>query len=356
MFGWFNKQAHTLVIEGEATVQMQPGETVLNGALRQGLDFPFSCKVGGCGTCKCQLLSGKVKELTDKTYLLSKEEIRDNFILGCQSIPRSDVVIRLPVDPLSQQEARGVVTRQVELTHDIVEVFITLDTPLRYRPGQYALVQAQGLDVPARCYSFAHAAADSGSQEVSFFVRRLPHGRLSRWLSSSAALQQPVKLNASLGNFYLRDSTRPLLCMAGGSGLAPLIALLEGAMSSGSSERDVCLMMGARRQRDLYYLEEIVRLQSQWQGKFTFIPVLSDEPADSGWPGRRGLVTDYLDASLTTDAEGYLCGPPPMIDAAIARMTALGVASNHIYFDKFLDQSDVAATQTIAQTLATTET
>lgn len=100
--------------------------------------------------------------------------------------------------------------------------------------------------------------------------------------------------------------------------------------------------MGARAQRDLYYVEQISALQQQWQGKFEFIPVLSEEPADSDWSGMRGWVTDAITAANTQNAEGYLCGPPPMIDAAIERMTSLGVAKEQIYFDKFSDQAKPA--------------
>ena len=339
MFGWFKKQSHTLSFEGGPTLTLEPGETVLNGALRHDVAFPFSCKVGGCGTCKCQLLSGQVKELTDKSYLLSKEEIQGHYILGCQSIPKTDIQIRLPVDPMTQQAVTGVITRQVELTHDIVEVFITLDEPLHYRAGQYAKLQAANLPWPARCYSYAHAAPQEGALHISFIVRRLPQGALSNWLTSPEALHQTVKLTGSLGQFYLRHNTRPMLCIAGGSGLAPLIALLEGALQTRARQREVRLLFGARTQRDLYYLDELTRIQSQWQAPFTVTPVLSDEASDSNWTGLRGLVTDHLDTNTTANAEAYLCGPPPMIDAAIARMTAQGIPPEHIHFDKFSDQS-----------------
>ncbi|NPU90352.1 MAG: 2Fe-2S iron-sulfur cluster binding domain-containing protein [Gammaproteobacteria bacterium] len=343
MFGWFSKKEFKLVVDGSPALDLQHKETVLNGALRHKLDFPYSCKVGGCAACKCQLVSGKVKELTDKSYLLSKEEIQQNFILGCQSIPVSDVEIKLPVNPLAQQRTQGTIVKQVALTHDISEVFIELDTAVQYRPGQYASVQAAGTDIPARCYSFAHACTPGGRRDISFFIRAVPNGRMSHWLMNPAALNQKVSLHASLGDFYLRDSRRDLLCIAGGSGLAPLIALLEGALEgaqeTGAANRNVFLLMGARSQRDLYYLDAIKALQQKWQGRFEFIPVLSEEPADSDWKGQRGWVTDAITPDIAGNAEGYLCGPPPMIDAAITCMTALGVAREQIYFDKFSDQT-----------------
>lgn len=344
MFGWLSKKEYKMVVGDQAPVVLANKETVLNGALRNGIDFPYSCKVGGCAACKCKLVSGKVRELTDKSYLLSREEIQQNYILGCQSIPTSDVVIALPDNPLANQRIAGVITRQVALTHDISEIFIELQSPVRYLPGQYASVEAVDSGIPARCYSFAHACGADGNREISFFVRAVPNGRMSNWLLSPAALNHPVQIKASLGDFYLRNGSsgngrNALVCVAGGSGLAPLIALLEGALATDAATRPVYLLMGARTQRDLYYTEQIQALQKQWRASFQYIPVLSEEPADSGWTGQRGWVTDALTPDVTTDAQGYLCGPPPMIDAAIARMTEQGMQKEQIYFDKFSDQS-----------------
>lgn len=340
MFGWGKRsQEHRLVIGDQPPLLLAKNETVLNGALRHGVAFPHSCKVGGCAACKCKLVSGQVRELTDKSYLLSREEIRDNFILGCQSIPLSDVTVVLPVNPLANQYTTGVITRQTPLTHDIAEVFLTLDDAIRYRPGQHASLRPLNNDIPARCYSFAHRCNEDGNREISFFVRRVPNGRFSNWLLDPAALQQRVAVEASLGDFHLRPGDSALVCMAGGSGLSPLISLLEGACDTDAVNRPVFLLMGARRQRDLYYTDEIRALQQRWRASFAFIPVLSEEPADSDWDGLRGWVTDALTPEMTRNAQGYLCGPPPMIDVAIECMTALGMDREALFFDKFSDQT-----------------
>lgn len=340
MFGWGKKQDLKLVVDELAPVVLQKNETVLNGALRAGIDFPHSCKVGGCASCKCQLVSGKVRELTDKAYLLSTEEIREGYILGCQSIPLSDVVVKLPVNPLAHQHILGTVVRQAQLTHDISEVHLALEGPVRFLPGQYASVQALDTEIPARCYSFAHAAGEEGTKEISFFVRRVPNGRMSHWMLDPGSLNRRVKINASLGEFHLRPGTGALVCVAGGSGLAPLIALLEGAAMTEAAQRPVFLLMGARTQRDLYYTQEIHALAQRWKAPFEFIPVLSEEPADSNWTGQRGWVTEAITPEISrSGAQGYLCGPPPMIDACIGVMTANGMEPDTIYFDKFSDQT-----------------
>lgn len=343
MFAWTKKVGHRVRLEGGVDISTQPGETVLNAALRSGVAFPFSCKVGGCGSCKCQLLEGKVRELTDKSYLLTREELQQNYILGCQSVPRSDLRLRIPQDPLTQQQVQGVIGASTPLTHDIVELRVDLDAPLRYRPGQYAIVSVTGSALPARCYSFAHASVDAeGTRQISFFVRRLAGGGMSQLLSGPEAIGQHLQLSASHGQFHLREGSTRLLCIAGGSGLAPLIALLEGALHGGAAFRDVTLLFGVRAQRDLYYEPQIAALAQHWQGRFRFLPVLSEEPADSSWQGLRGLVTEHLDATLVQGAQAYLCGPPAMIDAAMSRLAVLGLPREQMFFDKFSDQSQTA--------------
>lgn len=351
MFGLFQKKEHELVINDQPAMVLQPKETILNGALRNDVAFPYSCKVGGCGSCKCQLVEGKVRELTDKSYLLSKEEIEQNYILGCQSIPKTNVVIKLPTNALANQKINGTITEQKELTHDISEIVIHLESPMQFKPGQYANVKAAGTEIPARSYSFAHCyetqfdselnTSTTQSQIISFFVRSVPDGRMSNWLLDSANLNSPVEIDGSYGEFFRRDSESRFLCVAGGSGLAPIVSVLEGAIRDAQpiTRRPVELLMGARTQADLYYLEEIQFLQAQWQADFIFKPVLSEEPSDSGWDGLIGFVTDHLDQGNCQGSEGYLCGPPGMIDAAITKMNQFGIKSEHIFFDKFLDQS-----------------
>lgn len=343
MFGWLSKKQHTLTIGQGQPFTLEPRETVLNGALRAGIGFPHSCKVGGCGACKCKLVSGKVRELTDKSYLLSREDIREGYILGCQSIPVENVTVELPAAVAGCKRVTGEIVASRALTHDISEIVVHLEERLSYLPGQYASVRALATDIPARCYSFAHRCAAEGQREVSFFVRQVPQGRMSHWLLGPGVVGQRVELTGSMGDFFLRPGTQDLLCVAGGSGLAPLIALLEGALGTSDARRNVHLLMGARTQRDLYYLDEIEALRRQWKADFRFVPVLSEEPAGSDWKGLRGWVTEAVTPERCMNAQGYLCGPPPMIDACTSRMTGHGMAGSSIYFDKFSDQSTVRA-------------
>ncbi|OUS05910.1 hypothetical protein A9Q81_03975 [Gammaproteobacteria bacterium 42_54_T18] len=342
MFRFFEKKQFQLTVDDNPPVQLKHKETILNGAVRSDIEFPYSCKVGGCAACKCKLVSGKIKALTDASYLLSKEELSQNFILGCQSIPKSDVVIELPDDPLQQQECIGTIVEQKVLTHDISEVVVRLDIPMTYVPGQYANVSVIDKSYPARSYSFAHTCDVEGSSVITFFVRAVPNGKMSNWLLSSESLGKRINVKGSFGEFYLRESEGAMVCIAGGSGLAPIISILENALASTEfqqTNRDVLLLVGGRTKKDLYYTEQIESIRSSWDGKFTFLPVLSEEPAESSWDGLRGFVTDFLEGDEMTGSEGYFCGPPLMIEAAIEKMNALGVPKDKLFFDIFSDQS-----------------
>ncbi len=342
MFRFFEKKQFQLTVDDNPPVQLEHKETILNGAVRSDIEFPYSCKVGGCAACKCKLVSGEIKALTDASYLLSKEELSQNFILGCQSIPKSDVVIELPDDPLQQQECIGTIVEQKVLTHDISEVVVRLDIPMTYVPGQYANVSVIDKSYPARSYSFAHTCDVEGSSVITFFVRAVPNGKMSNWLLSSESLGKRINVKGSFGEFYLRESEGAMVCIAGGSGLAPIISILENALASTEfqqTNRDVLLLVGGRTKKDLYYTEQIESIRSSWDGKFTFLPVLSEEPAESSWDGLRGFVTDFLEGDEMTGSEGYFCGPPLMIEAAIEKMNALGVPKDKLFFDIFSDQS-----------------
>ncbi|MEL0027802.1 MAG: FAD-binding oxidoreductase, partial [Perlucidibaca sp.] len=179
--------------------------------------------------------------------------------------------------------------------------------------------------------------------QVSFFVRQVPGGVFSTHVHKQVAVGERVTVTGPLGSFWLRPADAPLLLVAGGSGLAPVLALLEGARER-SVARPVTLLFGARSQRDLYALDAIRALAADWPAAFDFIPVLSDEPTGSDWSGARGFVTEVMAERMPPECHAYLCGPPPMIDAATALLLERGVAREHIHADRFTTQHDLQAT------------
>lgn len=333
MFSFFSRPRPTTASINGRSIGVLPKETLLQAALRQGIEFPHSCRVGGCASCKCRLLEGQVRELTETGYILSDAELDQGYILACQSVPKTD--LRIEVDLDTQQARRrveGRVLAQQRLTHDITRLLLQLDESLAYKAGQYAQLSLAGLPGIARSYSFANAPAADG--QVSFFVRQVPGGRFSSYVAEQDLCGQRVAVEGPLGDFWLRPAQAPLLLVAGGSGLAPILALLQQALAEGVS-RPVTLLFGARQQRDLYALDELSAIAAQWRGAFRFIPVLSEAAADSDWQGARGLVTEHLPAALEAGAHAYLCGPPAMIDSAVALLRGQGVSGEQIHADRF---------------------
>ena len=268
------------------------------------------------------------------------------MILACQSLLKSDIVVEVALSeaPLAIEEVAGTITALRALTHDIVEVTVTLQRPCfqTARAGQYLDVVTNAISA-ARSYSLARAPATGDGSTVAFFIRHVPGGAFTDWLFEADRHGERLSLRGPFGNFHRRAGNGRMICIAGGSGLAPIHAVLEDAVLAGD-RRDCVVLFGARAMRDLYYLDELAALGRRWTGRFTLTAVLSDEAQDSAWRGERGLVTDAIaklgDGGRFEPADqAYLCGPPAMIDAAIMRLSGLGMADNHIFLDKFLDAS-----------------
>lgn len=343
MFSFFqkNKKPHNANINGQV-IEVLPKETLLNAALRNDIEFPHSCRVGGCAACKCQLTEGKVKELTDVGYILSDDDLDNGYILACQSVPKTDISITLDLPQHSLEEVTGEIVAQNRLTHDITELKIRTSEPLKYQPGQFADLTLSSLPDLPRSYSFASAPTTSPNSqtELSFFVREVPGGRFSGAINQQQKIGERISVKGPLGDFWLRPAQNPIVMIAGGSGLAPIIAMLQEEVKQ-SRHRPLLLLFGARTQQDLYALETIASIQQQWNATFEFMPVLSEEPdnasaEDENWQGLRGLVTEYIQEALIPDSHAYLCGPPAMIDAAEAVLKQQGVKQEHIHADRFV--------------------
>lgn len=356
MLGVFRKRKQDWKAEitpSGGQVPVKAGDNLLKSALEAGLRWPHDCRVGSCGTCRCTLKQGKVKELSDFAYVLTQKELQSGMILACQAVLRSDVVVEVDLiedsaQPVGVTSHEGVIHSVKPLTHDIVELVIKAadDFPRTARAGQYAELAVEGIAIP-RSYSFAKAPENESGREITFFIRRVPGGEFTEWLFARDRAGEAAVVTGPYGAFWLRPGDCPIVCVAGGSGLAPIKALLESALNAGSGRR-VLFLFGARTRKDLYCLDAMEDLGHQWKGEFEFVPVLSEEPDDSGWNGARGLVTDYLKQAYAdtgridfSRSQGYLCGPPPMVDAAAALMSSAGMAKEDIHFDKFLDASSI---------------
>lgn len=328
------------------TIDIEAGQSLLEAALANGISYPHNCTVGTCASCKSRLKQGRVREATPFGYTLSKQELDAGYILACQAFPRDDLTIvqieAAGADLPPPERYSGHISATEPLTHDILKVTVRTDRPVGYVAGQYASMRAPGLP-RSRHYSFADAPQREGRKEINFFIRNVPGGAFTDALFSGRLDGQMLEIEAPQGNFHLRGGNAPMVCIVGGSGLAPLLSLLEDARKN-RIRRPCTLLFGARTQADLYMLESLESLASGWLDRFHFVPVLSHEPADSNWHGARGMVTEFIASSAGevdwACAESYMCGPPPMIDAAIDRMVELGLPLESIHYDKFTDSRD----------------
>ncbi len=324
---------------------VRSGHSVLESALAQGIAFPHSCTVGTCGACKCRLVDGRIREISNFAYVLDAQELRSGIILACQAEARSDLTLEVaglsakrlqPVEDYS-----GEIVHHEDLTHDIRRVSVRLDRALRFEAGQYATLEAPRIR-GARAYSMSNPPATDGDDTLEFIIRRVPGGEFTEALFSGELAGERLHVRGPAGNFWLRDSREPLIAVAGGSGLAPLLSMLRAACAR-EVGRPCVVLFGARTQADLYGQDVMVALAGAWNGAFEYVPVLADEPADSDWRGARGLVTDaiaaHVPASAAAGAEAYLCGPSGMVDAAAQVLQAQGLAAENLHFDKFLDGS-----------------
>jgi len=356
MFGFFKnkKQDYTAKINGSQTLTVKTGDNLLKAALEADLAWPHDCRVGSCGTCKCRLVDGKIKPLADFSYVLEADELQNNYILACQTALKTDIEVEVELLADGQQqhhwESDAVIKQIRDLTHDIKELVIEINDPenvstseLLYKAGQYADLKLAHLD-DGRSYSFA-TAPHIGQKEFLFYIRKVPGGEFTDWLFEEDRTGQTLTISGPYGNFGLAEEPATMTCVAGGSGMSAVMGVLQAALESGI-KRDARFIFGARTQKDLYCDDLIAQMASDWEskglGSFEYIPCLSQEPEDSSWEGRRGLVTEYIVDPETNGVSGqaYLCGPPGMIDAAINVFEKNGVGKNAIFFDKFLDKSN----------------
>jgi CDP-4-dehydro-6-deoxyglucose reductase len=314
---------------------VEPGETVLAAGLRQGLALPFGCQGGTCASCRVRLLEGTV-EHAPAPRALSAAERDAGYILMCQARPASDLELSLhQPERLEQLRPRTLPVRLRErwmLSHDVVGLSVQLPRgePFRYLPGQY--VDFLLPDGRRRSFSIANAPAPAATLE--FHLRVTPHGRFAHYAQDRLAARAILRLEGPLGALYLReDSTRPVVMVAGGTGFAPLKAMLEHQFRAGLP-RPFHLFWGARSRRDLY-LHALAEGWARQHPRLRYTPVLSEPDAD--WDGERGLVHEAVLRAHPDLAghEAYLAGPPVMVHAGKLALVAAGLDADHLYYDSF---------------------
>jgi propane monooxygenase reductase subunit len=331
-------------------IEVDEDETILAAAFRQGLMLMHGCKEGQCAACKSFLLDGEVDLDRYSTFALPDFEEQEGYTLLCRAHALTDVEIELfNYDEEILRSGVPIVTATAEveavdrLTHDIRRLVLRLREPDRvtFHAGQYMDLAIPGADGEHRSFSMANTPAQP--DRLEFMIKLYEGGHFSGLLANGNGIKVGDELTCTgpYGVFTLRDSSpRRLVFIAGGAGMAPIVSLLRSMAEKGTT-RPATFYYGARTQDDLFALDELERLEGELP-QLRFVPALSETDASSGWDGEAGLITDVVDRleSELTDVDAYLCGPPPMVDAAIALLERRGCPESRIYFDKFTTTAD----------------
>jgi naphthalene 1,2-dioxygenase ferredoxin reductase component len=323
-------------------VPAEAGDTVLSALLGHGVGFAYSCQAGNCGTCKCELVSGEILQLEYSEHALSAAERERNIVLACRSQVWGDVTVRqLDAEEFVAHPSRVMRCKVIEAkqaTHDVILLRLSIISggPFTFSAGQFARLQfafARGME---RDYSMANAPED---ELLEFHIRVMPDGAISRRVAQSVRAGDEVRVSGPLGAAYWRGQhAGPMLCIAGGTGLAPIKSIVQAALASGV-QAPVHLYFGVRAERDVYC--EALLNELQRRHKNFCAHIVRSEPGHSAAAGsiprRSGMVTEAVAADFQ-DLKGfkvYMAGPPPMVDAATGLVQARGVARRDVHADAF---------------------
>lgn len=337
-----NTNPHVIRLAGgEARYDNPAGDNLLRAGLRAGLGLPYECNAGGCGSCKFELLRGEVDELWPDAPGLSAKQRAKGHRLACQCVPLSDCEIKIrsgeafvPAIRPACFEAEYLGERPV--TVDIREFRFRGPGQAHFLPGQYAMLELPGAD-QWRAYSMSNQPNEEG--EWCFMVRRVPQGRVSNMLFDRLKPGQRVRMDGPLGLAHLQpEADRDVVCIAGGSGLAPMVSIANAAARHRAlAGRGIALFYGGRGPADVPAFGDWLIEPDRVRAEVALsVPELADQ---GGWRGERGFVHELLGRRIEGDWTGheyYLAGPPPMTETVVRLlMVDHHVPPAQIHYDRF---------------------
>lgn len=316
-------------------IECRPNEVVADASYRQRINIPLDCRDGACGTCKSFCESGSYDGGDYIEDALTDDEADEGYLLTCQAVPESDLILRIPatsdVAKTSIATHGGEVTYIDRLSDTAIGFGVKLDdaSALAFLPGQYVNIQVPGTD-QTRSFSFS---SGPGRDDVEFLVRNTSHGVLTTYLRDRGKPGDRIEFNGPLGSFYLREVKRPALFLAGGTGLAPFLSMLEKIERGGGTDHPIHLIFGVTNDPDLVKVDALEGFAERLDN-FTFTTVVASD--DSEHP-QKGYVTHHMKPEHLNDGlvDVYLCGPPPMVDAVRKYLADQGIQPASFYYEKF---------------------
>jgi ferredoxin-NADP reductase/ferredoxin len=316
----------------ELAVSVEPGQTLLEGALAVDAPMRYDCCSGSCGSCVVQCVDGMTQVDTDGRVPVNADELAEGLRPACLTRLKSDACFELPYplhsapSPPAKHSAQLVGLRRA--APSVALLTLKLDHPedLVFHSGQYVrLAPPSGGE--ARAYSIASTPTDLPLIEL--MIRLVPDGKMSRWLEDIAKVGDRLKLQAPLGAFGLDDRAKRHVFIAGGTGLAPVLSMIRSLAGRG---RQALLCFGCTRRQELFYEQELAQLAAAMSELEVRIAVM----AGANGPLRTGTVVSLLQPEdFDANTACYLCGPPPMVNAARQALIGHGVATRAIRTERF---------------------
>ncbi|MEX5746192.1 benzoate 1,2-dioxygenase electron transfer component BenC [Massilia sp. X63] len=344
--------SHTIALQFEDGVtrfiSCNDNEKLADAAYRQKVNIPLDCRDGACGTCRGLCESGQY-EMPPESYIedaLEPQDAQAGYVLACQMRPTSDCVVRIPATSSACKTGvhsfPGKIAAVEALSPSTFRFTVALDAPdsLDFLPGQYVNLTVPGTD-QTRSYSFSSAP---GADLASFVVRNVPNGLMSSYLAGQARPGDAISFAGPFGSFYLRPVQRPLLLLAGGTGIAPFLSMLDVLAKQGFTQ-PVKMVYAVTNDHDLVELEHLDRIAAA-HPQFEYLTCVS---ADASCHLRKGYATAHVEPAWLAGPKGggdvdvYLCGPVPMVEAVRGWLDSVGVKPANFYFEKFSASSGGAA-------------
>lgn len=329
-----------ITINKDKELEVDGGKPLLGTLMEQQIFIPSACGGrGSCGLCKVKVHKGAGDYLPTELPWITPAERKENIRLSCQIKVKEDFEIEIPEELFNVKQFSTKVASIIDLTHDIKQIRLEMIEPktMEFSAGQFIQLQIpeyELTDEPVyRAYSIA--SSPSNNNYIELEIRLVPNGIATTYVFNYLKEGDEVIINGPYGDFFLRDTQREIIFIAGGSGMAPIRSILHKMREEGNQRR-ARYFFGARAVKDLFLVEEMREIEKDLPN-FKFIPALSSPDPDDNWEGESGLITDIVDKHMETgdNTEAYLCGSPGMIDACVKVLTNNGVPEDLIYFDKF---------------------
>lgn len=341
--------SHQLLIEPIGiTIKVEEEQTILDAALRQGIYIPHACGHGLCGTCKIQVLEGNIEIGDASPFALMDFEREEGRALACCATLRTDTTIEADIDEdedaeiIPVQDFVGDVVIEKSLTPTIKMIRLRLNRAMHFQAGQYVQLAIPGL-LQTRAFSIANSPSDvKATGEIELNIRLVPGGQATSWLHGKLKIGDSLRCSGPYGRFFVRHSAaRPMIFMAGGSGLSSPRSMILDLLERGIG-LPITLVYGQRSKDELYYDNEFRTLCTRYPN-FTYVPALSQDSSEMEQDVVRGFVHEAAKSHFGNDFSGhqaYLCGPPAMIESCLSTLMQGRLFERDIYHEVFISAAD----------------